>query len=353
MIIKPSDAKLQYTGRIDFDNPDAPVLVYAASSVKLCFVGTSVKVKLANHKNYGNGEVGYFIDGAMKKIKLREDSEPEWYTLEENLKGTKHELLLYKRQDGCHYVTFFGFELNDGAIVDECPAKPTRKMEVFGDSVSCGEVSEAMDNVGQSDPENHEGKYSNSWYSYSWMTARRLGAELHISSQGGLALMDKTGWFAWPDFVGAESTYDKIEYNPQITIDGVTSKPWNFENYTPNLVVIAIGQNDANPEDYMKEDYDGEKAINWRNHYKAFVENLMNIYPKATFVLATTVLMHDLNWDKAIGEVCDQLASPRVHHFMYNRTAAATPGHIRIPEAEEMCNELAGFVESLGDSVWE
>ena len=47
-------------------------------------------------------------------------------------------------------------------------------MEVFGDSVSCGEVSEALKYVGKPDPE-HDGEYSNSWYSYAWITARKLG----------------------------------------------------------------------------------------------------------------------------------------------------------------------------------
>ena len=33
------------------------------------------------------------------------------------------------------------------------------------------------------------------------------------------------------------------------------------------------------------------------------------------------------------------------HHFLYRRNGAGTPGHIRIPEAEEMAEELAGYIE--------
>lgn len=46
-----------------------------------------------------------------------------------------------------------------------------------------GEVSEAVDYVEKEDPE-HNGEYSNSWYSYSWMTARKLGAQIHDIAQG-------------------------------------------------------------------------------------------------------------------------------------------------------------------------
>lgn len=44
-----------------------------------------------------------------------------------------------------------------------CQKKTDKRIEVYGDSVSAGEVSEAVDFVGKEDPE-HEGGYSNSYY---------------------------------------------------------------------------------------------------------------------------------------------------------------------------------------------
>ena len=32
-----------------------------------------------------------------------------------------------------------------------------------------------------------------------------------------------------------------------------------FNQFTPHVVVVAIGQNDNHPEDYMKENYSGKK----------------------------------------------------------------------------------------------
>ena len=46
--------------------------------------------------------------------------------------------------DSCHTFTFYGFEIDDGADVLPLPEKPKRKMEFFGDSVSSGEVTEAV-----------------------------------------------------------------------------------------------------------------------------------------------------------------------------------------------------------------
>jgi hypothetical protein len=101
----------------------------------------------------------------------------------------------------------------------------------------------------------------------------------------------------------------------------------------------------------MAADYNGEKAKQWRDRYQAFVEKLMGLYPQAHFVLATTILEHNKNWDDAIDEVARRMDSDRVHHFLYTNNGTGTPGHIRIPEAERMAEELAAFINSLGN-IW-
>ena len=348
MIIKPDNEMLSYSGRIDFDDRLAPVLVYACSSIGMKFTGTSLKAVIVNHRSCWTNELGYFIDGEQKRFTLSSDEEKKTYTLAENLPEGTHELLLFKRMDSCHTFTFYGFEIDDGAKVLALPEKPKRKMEFFGDSVSCGEVSEAVEYAGKPDPE-HDGQYSNSWYSYAWMTARKLNAQIHDTSQGGISLLDDTGWFAAPHYKGVESCYDKIEYHPDL---GPT-KQWDFSQYIPNVVVVAIGQNDNHPVDYMAEDYDSEKSENWRKHYQAFIEKLMELYPKAQIILATTILCHDKSWDRSIDEVCTRIGSERVHHFLYTKNGSGTPGHIRIPEAEQMSDELAAYITSLGDEIWE
>lgn len=354
MYILPDHEGLRYCGRIDFENALAPVFVYAGSFVCIRFTGSRIEAVISNQRDYGANYIGYILDGVQGKILLEGEQEAGRagrryrYCLGEGLEDREHELLLFKRMDSRHYFTLHGFELAEGGQVLPVPEVPGRRMEVFGDSVSCGEVSEAVDYMGKEDPA-HDGEFSNSWYSYGWIAARKLKAELHITSQGGIALLDGTGWFRGPDCLGMESVYDKIQYNPQIG----AVKQWDFESWKPHVAVLAIGQNDANPEDYMAKDYGSEKAANWRTHYRAFVERLMELYPKTHFVLTTTILNHDPGWDRAIDDVCRELASPRVHHFLYERNGRGTPGHIRIPEAEEMAEELCGYLNSLGEAVWE
>ncbi len=347
MKIKPEHPALQYEGRIDFDNPQTPVLVYPCTSIGMKFTGTFLRVTLENNRSCWDNYMGYIIDGTQKKIKLPESGKVT-LTLAEDMEEKEHELLFFKRMDSCHIVTFYGFEVEDTARISQPAPRPERRIEVYGDSVSAGEVSEAEEYAGKPDPE-HQGEYSNSWYSYSWMTARKLHARIHDIAQGGIPLLDHTGWFAAPNYKGMESCYDKIEYHPDLS----EPKLWDFSKYRPHVVIVALGQNDNHPVDYMAEDYEGEKAVYWRKKYKEFILNLRNHHPKAEIILTTTILGHDKNWDKSIEEVYRELEDPGIHHFLYSRNGRGTPGHIRISEAEEMSEELSAYIQSLGEGIWE
>lgn len=344
----PDLAALQYTGRIDFENPLEPVFVYPCSSVRLRFRGTAIGVRITNRHSFYENSVGVILDGQQKKLILSDCAECREYVIEDDLSDGEHEVLLFKRMDSCHHFVFHGFTLSPGAALLPPGERPARRMEFYGDSVTAGEVSEAVEYCGKPDPE-HNGVYSNSWYSYAWLTARRLGAELHDVAQGGIALLKGTGYYCAPELWGMEYLYDKIQNNPYIE----PPKQWDFAKYTPHVVVIAIGQNDNHPVDIMASDIENPEAKNWRTHYAAFVSRIRSLYPGATIILATTILNHGKNWDLAIGEAAKALQDPKIHHFLYSNNGCGTPGHIRIPEAQRMAEELSAFIESLGDSIWE
>lgn len=203
-----------------------------------------------------------------------------------------------------------------------------------------------MEYCGKPDPE-HEGEFSNAYFSYAWATARMLHARAHIVAQGGMALLDGTGYFM-EGRAGMESCYSKVRFYQE---EG-ERKEWDFNRYTPHVVVVAIGQNDAWPEDIM-QDEQGEKAKEWRRKYKEWILSLRERYPKAWIVLATTILNHNAGWDRSIGKVCAELNERKIVHFIYNENGRGTPGHIRVQEAMNMALELSGFINGLSNDVWE
>ena len=273
MKILPNNSSLIYSGRIDLSDPFAIVWTYPGTFVRMKFKGTQLFIHVRNKHNYWNNYLGVAEGDAQTKLLLPEEGEA---TIEIPLQTTQdniHEVTIFKRQDACHELTILGFEINCNTD-DECELLkasplPPRRIEVYGDSVSAGEVSEAVDYVAKADPE-HNGEYSNSWYSYAWIAARKLDAQLHDIAQGGVALLDNTGWYHEPDYIGMEQVWNKMRYNP----DYGTVKEWDFSKYTPDIVIVAIGQNDSHPDDYMKTDYEGEKAKTWRTHYRQFLAKL-------------------------------------------------------------------------------
>ena len=347
MQVKLNCEELSYSGRIDRRNAEKPEFIFPASSLCFRFFGRAALLRVRNRHGYWNNSLGAVIDGVQKTFPLCEEGETLLWLLSEE-QDKEHTILLFKRMDGCHECILEELSLSEGSYLLPAPEKPKRRMEVFGDSVSAGEVSEAVEYTGKADPQ-HNGEYSNSWYSYAWMTARRLHAELHDIAQGGVALLDGTGWFHEPDYIGMESVWDKLHYNP----DFGEVVPWDFQEYIPQVVVVAIGQNDSHPRDYMKEKYDGKMAQHWREHYGLFLKKLRRHYPEAQIICCTTLLEHDASWDCAIDEVCRHMRDEKISHYVFRRNGKGTPGHLRISEAEEMAEELASYIDSLKIEGWE
>ena len=152
MRIMPESEKLQYSGRIDWTDRNAPVFVFPCTSVRMRFTGDTLKVYVRNKKAYWENYLGCILDGEQTKLRLPDDGDG---LLEIQVKPSAeqtdgdgfHEVLLFKRQDSCHEVTFLGFEIGEGETVLDLPPVPQRRIEVYGDSVSAGEVSEAVDYV--------------------------------------------------------------------------------------------------------------------------------------------------------------------------------------------------------------
>lgn len=340
--------KLVYTGRIDFSDAAAPIFIFPGTSVSMIFTGPKLKILVKNNHSYYDNYIGYILDGVQKKVILTNNISIQEITLADDLQNDKlHEVILFKRQDGCHEFTFYGFIIaEDGSV---CPPhkKSKRCMEFYGESAAVGELVEDVDYTVRPE-DKYNGEYLNVWYSYAMITARNLKAQARIISQSGISLLDNSGYFHAPDSIGIESIYDKLHYNPDL---GNVTK-WDFKEYTPQVVVLDIGQNDAVPEDYMKKDRTGEKAVLWKKHYKELILNIRKKYPDAFIILTTTIRNHHASWDRAIGSICEDINDKKILHFLYSCNGRGTPFCIRVQEAEQMAFELSIFIKGLESEIW-
>ena len=340
--ISADNKNLKYMGRIDFSEKQRPVFIWAGSQVKMKFKGTAVSVIIRNKNFSGINSIGAFIDGTEYNLHMENSENDTIINIDANLDNDIHNVIIFKKKAASHYFEFCGFEIN-GEILESEPL-PQLKIEVYGDSVSAGEVCEAIDYRGKVDPENHNGKYDNAWYSYSMITARNLGAQIHNIAQGGIAVCDDTGYFHAPDCIGMESAYDKLCYYPEGK-KGVTQ--WDFSKYIPDYVIFALGQNDIHNEGRADSDINNSDfRESWKNHYKKIILSLQEKYPCAKFILLLTVLRHDKGWDMAVKEIADEL-DERVTYLEFTNAGKATAGHPRITEQIQMAEELTRYINSL------
>ena len=347
MWISADNEKIRYSGRIDWSVPKEPTWIFPCTSSEFKFTGNTLKIYVKNKNEYWQNYLGCILDNVQSCFCIKKDGETKIEVqVNENETGVHH-VLFFKRQDSCHELTILGYEIEDGEKLLELPKKPDKRIEVYGDSVSAGEVSEAVDFVGKEDPE-HEGGYSNSYYSYGWILARKLGAQIHDIAQGGIALMDGEGWYHEPEQIGMETVWNKVHYNTRLS--GMSD--WDFSKYIPQVVIVAVGQNDCHPKDYMKEDYCQPQARKWREHYMNFLRKLRSVYSEANIICCTTLLNHDESWDDAIAQVVKNMDDKKITQYVFKRNGMGTSGHLRIPEAYEMAEELEEYIGRLDGKVF-
>ena len=220
--IPANDPNILYTGRIDFTNPLAPVLSWSGSSVIANFQGTSIKATL----NEMGGNYFYSIvdNGTPNKIAL--SGGPKTYTIATGLSDTTHKIELYKRTEATNWPTaFVNFIIDNGKKLTEPPARPIRKMEFYGDSITAGL---SLDAPG----DDQAAVNTNSYLTYGSVTSRNLNAEHHTIAVSGIGVV-KSWW---------DANMPKDYYYRLTGSDG--SSYWDFNEWKPDLIVINLGQND-------------------------------------------------------------------------------------------------------------
>lgn len=267
--IAPNDSQLQYTGRVDFSRPAAPEVSWAGTSLTANFTGSSLAIILDDHdgKNFFN----VFVDDDFSHpIILGCVQGEKTYPVADKLAPGPHKFLLTKRTEGGEGSTLIkGVVLGEGEKLLAPPARPKHRMEIFGDSISSGMGNESPD-----DGPDHFAKDKNNFMSYGAIAARNLDAELHVTSQSGIGIMVSWFNFIMPQF------YD------QVSAVGNNDTHWDFSQWTPELVLINLFQNDkwlVDREKRLQPIPTEEQRI---QAYVAFVKTIRSKYPKAYIICA-------------------------------------------------------------------
>lgn len=323
---------LYFEGRI-LEKQNAAELSWPATSVTIEFEGESVSAIMQDldTANYYN----VIVDGIVTK-KFHTDTTEKKYLLASGLDNGKHRVQLFKRTEWDKGKTlFYGFEIPKSAKLKSAKALSERKIEFFGNSITCGYAIEDT-----SSNDSWFGYFQNAYRSYASITARHFNAQMHSTSKSGIGIM-----VSWFPLIMPEM------YNRLDPLD--SSSKWDFKKFTPDIVVINLFQNDSwlvknhNHEQFIyrfgsKEP--GETKI--IDAYRNFVSTIRSQYPKAHIICALgnmDATRLGSAWPDYIVKAVKQLNDPKIYtcFFPFKNTA----GHPRVSEQQVMADTLINFIE--------
>ncbi len=278
--ITADDAKIQYTGRIDFTNTLQPKYIYPGVSIKAKFNGTGISATIHDYGIGGAGTTNYykvFIDEVIVTEQLQMLSGENNYTLASNLSAGDHTVEIMKITEGASGKSSFkGFTVIGGnQTLLDLPAKPNKKIEFIGDSWTCGfgNLSQYATGTASMANGNYVAANEDNYYAWGPISARAIGAEYHVTATSGRGLYrNNTG-----------STNNTIPKNYDNILEDDGTVKYDHSNFHPDVVVIHLGTNDM-----AQEEGGSQYALNdaaFETTYIAFIDKIRTNHPCVNVII--------------------------------------------------------------------
>ena len=333
--VKPSDARLQYVGRMVTTNPDSYRFSYPGTTVMAAFEGTQLKMVAKP----GSGYFMVVIDRSEPfKVAFRGERDSV-VTLAAALSPGQHSVsVMYTIEGYAYQPEFRGFILgSEGRLLNQ-PPLPERRMEFIGNSITCGYGNESTN------PADHfEFETQNHYYSYAQLTARSLGAVAQVVARSGIGAYRnygeaKTGS---PDY-NMPAQYEYTLYNDH-------SERWDFSRYVPQVVCINLGTNDLSTNNY--------DVSLLKLGYQKLLRQVRTNNPQAKIVFLCGSMLNGQELEiarKTMDEVADEAhrgGDAEVYRFDFSPQRGdlkfGADWHPSILQHEKMADELTPFLRQL------
>ncbi len=247
-------------GRFDTSEATRPTFGWSGSALVARFQGTGAVARIEGSPN----QFTVVLDGKVSSTILKVVSGTSQYTVASGLTAGMHDIVIARRTEGSQGPSrFVGLDITGGQLLPP-PARPDRRIELYGDSISAGY---GLDGEGPNcaftpDTENH-------YLTYAAIAARTLNAELHSNAWSGIGMYRNFGQTG-PSADAMPAIYAR-------TIPDRNKNDWDFASWHPHVVVINLGTNDMNK---------GDPGEPFRKAYLEFVRSLHQKHPEAFFVLS-------------------------------------------------------------------
>jgi lysophospholipase L1-like esterase len=258
--IPAADKVLRFSGRWDTRDAAGPRAAWSGSEVTLRFRGTAANARMRG-KSSDRWQV--VIDGKPGPVLTMKDT-PTLFNLTAGLPAAEHSISLTKMTEA-HTGTaqLLEFQLDKGAQPLP-PIEPKRRIEVIGDSISCGYGVEGKDQNEHFSP-----LTENNAITYGAIAARKFDA--------GFTCIAWSGKKMWPD--------NSIPEIYDLALPADKGSTWDFSRQKADVVLINLCTNDfgkGNPEEE-----------GWVSAYATFLERVRKNHPDATIYCAVGPMITD------------------------------------------------------------
>lgn len=322
----PGNPLIQYTGRIEKQNNVLPRFWSPGVYVTIKFRGNKCEVFLNDEVLYGNSHnyIEVIIDN-LEPLRLQ----CKWKSnkvVADGLSNGSHTITICKNtESGIGYLEFAG--INCKKIL-KLPAKPERKIEFIGNSITCGSGMDILEI-----PCN-KGKWydqHNAFMSYGPVTARALYAQWHLSAVSGIGLIHSCCNMD----ITMPQVFDKINMRDD-------SIQWNF-GYIPDVVTICLGQNDGIQD-----------STKFCDTYIEFIQNIREKYPAAEIICLTSP-MGDSTLTAVLKNYLDAIiinfnnsGDEKIHKYFFTKQYHnGCGGHPDHDEHKQIAIELTAYIKTL------
>jgi lysophospholipase L1-like esterase len=249
--ITSDDPNLYYVGRFDRSGKGVRAQ-WGGSSVTIRFNGTDLQAKLGDT---GNTYHTVVVNGEVKSV-LTVRGKAGVFDLARDLPAGEHTVSLVRRVEPSQGMSIYqGFYLNEGGRLLE-PKKLTRRIEIIGDSISCGYGNDTLDPKQKFSPQTQ-----NAWNTYGAIAGRALDAEVHLLAWSGRKVTNSLDIYT-----RTLPTDAKSEHTPG--------------NWKADVVLINLCTNDFAGKNEPEEEA-------WVKAYKDLVAQVRKNHPDAQLYLAS------------------------------------------------------------------
>lgn len=317
---------VRFIGRHHMDTQTTAYGFYnVAAGITFAFTGTSLELEMyaSSYQQFNLNYVAVTIDDG-EPIAVCVDKNG-WYTIAENLEdGVKHTVKVLKRtmsNAGAVYIK--NVRLSEGAKLYCVPITTEHRIQVLGDSITCGYG--ILWDGSQTDEVT---KWQDGANSYATMTAQRLNAELEVIAISGIGVgnSENRPYPLMPSYL-QEDMHNNVECD--------------FFAYVPDVVIIALGTND---------DGQGNPPEVFQANGRQMIRFIRSRYPEAVIVW-TYGAMGSASYGAAIEEMIHKIngeGDTNVYYLPTSRPLADEPygqhGHPGLKSHVRMADELVAFL---------